>query len=407
MLTNIKFDIIKPEFVNAAVNQKFKGELFSDRIWKNKAGMIDQLQGSMVDAMNGKTTIDKVARELKTTYNTSAYESRRLVNTEMARVQTQASYDIGISAGVEEIMWSATLDNLTATKDAELDGIVWGIKENHPMPPLHPNCRCVLINVPYKGWQPTQRKNNISKELIDYVDYNNWKSSLFKNIVNKITDLTTLELSTIDAYTGSGYMHINGLLREEGFDVPDWTEKTTEDLKEILNKTELLQDTQVYRGVSSKVLGDAADLIKTDPTRAIGLQIKDKGFISTSKDSKVAEKFIGENAGYKGDNILMEIKAPKGYHALEIGEKSIKGENEVLLINGSKIKITGVKDTRKILTEKETKFKMVDNLNKPLPGDAMSELFGTTSYEQKKIKVITEKEIKTGYIKLIGEVIYE
>ena len=175
-LLNTKFNIVKKEFVDAAVNQKFKGSLFSKRIWINKADMIDKLQTNLTDAMKGKTTIDKVARDIKNTFNVKAYESKRLVNTEMSRIQTQASYDIGIDSGVDEVMWSATLDNLTATDDADLDGIVWGIKENHPTPPLHPNCRCTLINVPYKGWQPTSRKDNISKEVIDYKSYNEWKN---------------------------------------------------------------------------------------------------------------------------------------------------------------------------------------------------------------------------------------
>src|SRR5665648_8409 len=99
MTINIKLPILKKEFVNAAVNAKFKVELFSDRIWKNKSTMIDKLQAGLTDAMQGKTTIDKVARDIKNTFNVQAYESQRLVRTENARIQTQASHDIGISAG--------------------------------------------------------------------------------------------------------------------------------------------------------------------------------------------------------------------------------------------------------------------------------------------------------------------
>lgn len=178
MTINIKLPILKKEFVDAAVNAKYKSELFSDRIWSNKAGMIDKLQAGLTDAMQGKTTIDKVARDIKNTFNTTAYESSRLVSTENARIQTQASYDIGISAGVDQVMWSATLDLLTAPEDAELDGKVWGINEDHPEPPLHPNCRCCLINVPpIENWTPTNRKDNISKEIISYKNYAEWSKA--------------------------------------------------------------------------------------------------------------------------------------------------------------------------------------------------------------------------------------
>lgn len=171
-----KFDILKPEFVDAAVNAKYKGEFFSDRIWKNKAEMIDSLQNSLTEAMKGNITIDKVGRDIRDTFNVQAYESQRLVRTETARVATQASYDIGKNTGVEQVMWSATLDMKTAPEDAALDGKVWGINEDHPEPPLHPSCRCCLINVPYEGWSPTARKDNSTKEIIPYQTYAEWKN---------------------------------------------------------------------------------------------------------------------------------------------------------------------------------------------------------------------------------------
>jgi len=170
----LKFDILKKEFIDTAVNAKYKGEFFSDRIWKNKADLIDKLQSSLIDAMKGDTHLDKIARDIRDTFNVQAYESQRLVRTENARIQTQASYDIGISSGVKQVMWSATLDNTTNPEDASLDGQIWGIDEDHPEPPLHPNCRCCLINVPYEGWQPTQRKDNENGDLIDNTTYNQW-----------------------------------------------------------------------------------------------------------------------------------------------------------------------------------------------------------------------------------------
>lgn len=175
MTINIKLPILKKEFVDAAVNAKYKGELFSDRIWLNKSSMIDKLQAGLTDAMQGKTTIDKVARDIKNTFNVQAYESQRLVNTENARVQTQASYDIGIATGIKQVLYSATLDMRTNPEDASYDGNVYDIDDNSkPDIPLHPNCRCVYINIPYEGWSPTSRKDNITKEIINYKNYADW-----------------------------------------------------------------------------------------------------------------------------------------------------------------------------------------------------------------------------------------
>ena len=175
---DLKFNILKKEFIDAAVNAKYKGDLFSDRIWTNKADMIDKLQASLTDVMNGKTTIDKVARDIKNTFNVKAYESKRLVNTEMARCQSQASVDIANDIGIEKHMWSATLDLLTNPEDASFDGQLFDVNDDsEPQIPLHPNCRCEWVNEAYPGWQPTQRRDNETKEVIDYVQYDEWESS--------------------------------------------------------------------------------------------------------------------------------------------------------------------------------------------------------------------------------------
>ena len=177
MKANLKFNIISKKFIDSAVNAKYKGEFFSNRIWSNKADMLDHLQISIIKAMKGEMTIDKIGREIRDRFNVSAYDSQRLVTTETARIQTQASKQIGLDSGVEEVMWSATLDTKTAPEDASLDGKVWGIKEDHPEPPLHPSCRCVLINVPFAGWSATQRKDNSTGEVIDNISYADWAKS--------------------------------------------------------------------------------------------------------------------------------------------------------------------------------------------------------------------------------------
>lgn len=174
----IKFDILKKEFIDSAVNAKYKGEFFSDRIWTNKADMIDKLQSSLTDVMNGKTTIDKVAKDIKETFNVSAYNSRRLVNTEMARCQADASNGIANSLGIKRHIWDATLDNLTNPEDASYDGNIYDIDDDSaPSIPNHPNCRCTWLLEVYEGWTPTQRRDNISKEVIDHVQYDEWKSN--------------------------------------------------------------------------------------------------------------------------------------------------------------------------------------------------------------------------------------
>lgn len=172
---NIKFNMLKKEFIDSAINAKYKGEFFSDRIWTNKASMIDHLQNSLIDAHNGKMTIDKIGREIRDRFNVTAYESQRLVRTENARVQAEASYEIGKSSGVDQVMFSSTLDGKTSEFCQEQDGKVYGIDDSSkPDVPAHPFCRSAFINVPYENWSPTNRRDNSSGEIIAYTNYEDW-----------------------------------------------------------------------------------------------------------------------------------------------------------------------------------------------------------------------------------------
>lgn len=172
---NLKFDILKPERIDAAVNTELDGELFSDRIWQNKADMVTSLKQSLVEIMNGDTTIDKAGKLIENTFNVSASDSYRLMITELTRVQSQAQTDIATNTGLTKQMWSATLDSKTCEECAALDGKFFDVDDDsRPEMPLHPNDRCCWINVPFDGWQPTKRKENETKDIIDYEDYSQW-----------------------------------------------------------------------------------------------------------------------------------------------------------------------------------------------------------------------------------------
>ena len=175
---NLKFDILKKEYIDAAVNNPLDGQIFSNRIWQNKAAVVNKVKQGITNAMNGDTTIDKLGKDIQTAFNVGAYESQRLVNTENARVQSEAIDDIGRNSGCEKQMYCATLEANTCEECAELDGQYFDIDDDSkPQIPedTHPGCRCLYINVPpVENWKPTKRKDNSSKEIIDYEDYSQW-----------------------------------------------------------------------------------------------------------------------------------------------------------------------------------------------------------------------------------------
>lgn len=172
----LKFDILRPEYINAAVNNPVDGKLFSDRIWSNKANLVANVRNGITDAMNGNVHLDKLARNIQQQFNVAAYESQRLVRTENARVQSQAIDDLGRNVGVTKQMYTATLDGKTSSECAALDGTIYDIDDPDKVvpPENHPQCRCILQNIPSDDWKPQLRRNNETGENVPYMTYEEW-----------------------------------------------------------------------------------------------------------------------------------------------------------------------------------------------------------------------------------------
>lgn len=180
MKESISFSILKKEYIDSAVNNPIDGKVFSDRIWTNKANLVDKVKQGIIDSMNGDIHLDKLARNIKQEFNTTAYESKRLVMNESAKVQSQAIDDIGRNIGVEKQMYTATLDSKTSTFCQKHDGHVYDI--NDPKKPRipedsHVGCRSCYINMPWDDWQPQKRRDNETGKNIEYMTYEEWIKS--------------------------------------------------------------------------------------------------------------------------------------------------------------------------------------------------------------------------------------
>ncbi|OCZ52208.1 phage head morphogenesis protein [Dehalobacter sp. TeCB1] len=176
--TTINFSLLTPKMVEAAVNAKFEGATFSNRIWKNKELLINSLHKQIENGIIQGHSVDKMAKVIKNQFGSSAYQSKRLINTELTRVVTAAQNQIYLDSDVvQKVMWDATLDNKVCDDCAALDGKSWDKNENHPAPPLHPEDRCCLIPI-VSGWSPTKkRENQGDKPIIDYSSYDSWSKS--------------------------------------------------------------------------------------------------------------------------------------------------------------------------------------------------------------------------------------
>lgn len=168
------FALLNPKMVETVVNAEFEGANYSSRIWENKKSLVKSLRKYIENGIIQGHSIDKMSKAIKNEFGSSAYQSKRLIHTEMARVMSEAQDKAYKESGVvKKVMYDATLDNKTSDICRDLDGKIYDIDSEYPKPPKHPNCRSAIIPI-VDGWKPKTKRDNITKEIIPYQIYEEW-----------------------------------------------------------------------------------------------------------------------------------------------------------------------------------------------------------------------------------------
>lgn len=174
--TGIDFSMLKPESVKAAVNMPVESIMFSDRIWKNKELLVNRVKRDVEQAIIQGKSVEKLARQIKNTFGSSAYESQRLISNEVARCMSQAQDEIYKNSDVvEQIQFCSTLDAKTSNICQDLDGNTYDKTDNYPTIPddTHVGCRSCYVPV-IKNYQPSTRRDNSTSDTIPYKTYSEW-----------------------------------------------------------------------------------------------------------------------------------------------------------------------------------------------------------------------------------------
>lgn len=127
--------------VEKIINQNFKGKHFSSRVWDNEQEVAKKLLKQCQDFLRGKINVNQIEKEIKNTYNTSSYNAKRLVETEVSRCHNSAFERFCKETGVKKLKYNAVLDSKTCSDCAEYDGNIYEFGKQ-PSLPMHPMCRC-------------------------------------------------------------------------------------------------------------------------------------------------------------------------------------------------------------------------------------------------------------------------
>ena len=145
------FAVLNTKAIDRAVNAKFDGMSFSDRIWQEKDKLLINLNNVLAQSIARGTGLTGIIQAITKITNATYYNASRLARSELNRVCGLANYDAYQETDlVEEYEYVAVLDDRTSEICADMDGKRFPKKEYAPgvtAPPMHPNCRSTTVAV--------------------------------------------------------------------------------------------------------------------------------------------------------------------------------------------------------------------------------------------------------------------
>lgn len=213
--------------VQALIDKNFKGKHFSERVWENESQVASHLHKQVNDFLQGKVNVNQIKSNIEKTYNTSAYNAKRLVETEVNRGSSNAFDRFCKETGVKKVRYNATLDSRLCSDCAQYHDKVFDLKDKIEVP-RHPLCRCfytiedddknqsIIINLQLLGIDEKKELGKlIDNGVIDKFEYNkcyNYFNKQFKNGV--VTPIETV-YNTRDRFIHIAQRHKNMISKDQ------------------------------------------------------------------------------------------------------------------------------------------------------------------------------------------------
>ena len=131
--------------VENIINKNFKGKHFSKRIWENEQEVAKKLTKQCQDFLRGKINVNDIEKEIKNTYNTSAYNAKRLVETEVSRCHSAAFDRFCKETNVKKVKYNARRCN-TCSECMSYDGKIFDFNKKLGLP-RHPFVCATIISL--------------------------------------------------------------------------------------------------------------------------------------------------------------------------------------------------------------------------------------------------------------------
>lgn len=163
------------KMAKAIVNASFKNATFSERIWTHQDLLRAELEKALRTGLIQGRNPRELARQIRKVFNTSIFNSERLLRTELARVQTEAQKQSYIRNGFDQYTYISSGDFKVCALCKPLNGRHFDVEKMMPgdnAPPMHPLCRCstaaYIDDKSYEEWLSGYKDHGLS--------YADWKA---------------------------------------------------------------------------------------------------------------------------------------------------------------------------------------------------------------------------------------
>ena len=149
---NFKKGIISSSTIKMALEQEWSGANYSSRIWSNIDNLAKAIKNEVIVGLNRGINYRTMSQNIAKKFDTSYKNAERLVRTETAHIQNQATLMGYKDSGVVKYEFLAVLDSRTSHTCASLNGEVFKTEnamEGENYPPMHPNCRSTTVPYEY------------------------------------------------------------------------------------------------------------------------------------------------------------------------------------------------------------------------------------------------------------------
>lgn len=200
--------------IRKIIESNFKGKHFSTRVWENEKAVGEHLHKQVKQFLDGKINVNQIKKDIEKTFNTNAYNAKRLTETEVNRCSNNAFDRFCIETGVKKVRYNATLDNRLCPICAPDNDKVFDFKNKIELP-RHPLCRCFyeIVDEDIKKSKITEDgENNYKKDVSKInndgiISNNSWLNSNFSS-EKKFNKHIEKHLSEYENITEEKYLDI-------------------------------------------------------------------------------------------------------------------------------------------------------------------------------------------------------